>query len=113
MLSALIEFHLNISMGVTNRIKQSWRNHFKPCFPWLQITDLKDEKKQKARSGLKVIVAEIVEKLKKYEDFYSHDKQKKANNEQKFEVYKKKMEELDDRLTQLGEVTEAFDEICK
>ncbi|XP_073229610.1 uncharacterized protein [Porites lutea] len=76
-----------------------------------QITDLKEEKKQKARSGLKVIVAEIVEKLKKYEDFYSHDKQKKANNEQKFEVYKKKMEELDDRLTQLGEVTEAFDDI--
>ena len=74
---------------------------------------MKEEKKSKARSGLKVVVEEITEKLKKYEESYSQGRQTKANNEQRFEVCKKKMEDLDERLTQLGEMVEAFDEICK
>ena len=78
-----------------------------------QITSLKEDKKSKAKSGLKVVVGEIVEKLKKYEESYAQDKQTKAENEQRFEVYRKKMEHLDERLTQLGEMVEAFDDICK
>ena len=79
----------------------------------LQITGLKEEKKSKARSGLKVVVGEIMEKLKKYQESYDKDKQTKAENEQGFELYKKKMEHLDERLSQLGEIVEAFDDICK
>lgn len=79
----------------------------------LQITGLKEEKKSKAKSGLKVVVGEIMEKLKKYEESYGQHKQTKAENEQKFEAYKKEMQDLDARLTALGEIVEAFDDICK
>ncbi|XP_078384616.1 uncharacterized protein LOC144667108 [Oculina patagonica] len=76
-----------------------------------QITGLKEEKKSKAKSGLKVVVGEIMEKLKKYEESYGQHKQTKAENEQKFEAYKKEMQDLDTRLTALGEIVEAFDDI--
>lgn len=79
----------------------------------LQITTLKEEKKSKAKSGLKVVVGEIMEKLKKYEESYHQHKQTRAENEQKFEDYKKEMQDLDERLTALGEIVEAFDDICK
>ena len=74
---------------------------------------MKEEKKTKAKSGLKVRVAEIMEKLKKYEEEYAQYKQTKAENEQRFALYKNKMEHLDERLSQLGEIVEAFDDICK
>ena len=54
-----------------------------------------------------------MEKLKKYEESYGQDKQMKAENEQKFEAYKEEMHALDARLTALGEIVEAFDDICK
>lgn len=76
-----------------------------------QITSLKEEKKSKAKRGLKVVVDEIMEKLKKYEESYGQEKQVKAENEQKFEVYKKEMQDLDERLTALGDIVEAFDDI--
>lgn len=74
---------------------------------------MKEEKKSKAKRGLKVVVDEIMEKLKKYEESYGQEKQVKAENEQKFEVYKKEMQDLDERLTALGDIVEAFDDICK
>ena len=74
---------------------------------------MKEEKKSKAKSGLKVVVGEIMEKLKKYEESYGHEKHMKTENEQKFEVYKKEMQDLDDRLSVLGDIVEAFDDICK
>ena len=74
---------------------------------------MKEVKKSKAKSGLKVVVGEIMEKLKKYEESYGHEKQMKAENEQKLEVYKKEMQDLDDRLSALGDIVEAFDDICK
>lgn len=74
---------------------------------------MKDEKKSKAKSGLKVVVGEIMEKLKKYEESYGQEKQMKAEKEQKFDVYNKEMQELDERLSALGDIVEAFDDICK
>ena len=74
---------------------------------------MKEEKKSKAKSGLKVVVGEIMEKLKKYEESYGHEKQMKAEKEQKLVVYKKEMQDLDDRLSTLGDIVEAFDDICK
>lgn len=75
------------------------------------ITSLKADRKAKAKSALKVVVDEIVEKLKKYEESYSEYKQTKAENNQKFDVYTKDMQNLDERLSALGEMVEAFDEI--
>lgn len=54
-----------------------------------------------------------MEKLKKYEESYGQHKQTKAENEEKLEAYKKEMQDLDARLTALGEIVEAFDDICK
>lgn len=62
---------------------------------------------------MKVVVGEIMEKLKTYEESYSQHKQTKAENEEKLEAYKKEMQDLDARLTALGEIVEAFDDICK
>ena len=74
---------------------------------------MKTERKSKAKSALKVVVDEIVEKLKRYEESHGQYKRTKADNEHKFEVYTKEMQDLDVRLTALGEIVEAFDEICK
>ena len=73
---------------------------------------MKEWKTWKTKGG-RVSVGEIMEKLKKYEESYGHGKQMKAEDEQKFEVYKKEMQDLDDRLSALGVIVEAFDDICK
>lgn len=78
-----------------------------------QITSLKAERKAKAKIALKVVVDEIVEKLKKYEESYSESKQARAEKNQKFDIYTKEMQDLDERLEALGEIVEAFDEICE
>lgn len=82
-------------------------------FLLFQITSLKAERKSKAKIALKVVVDEIVEKLKKYEESYSESKQARAEKNQKFDIYTKEMQDLDERLEALGEIVEAFDEICE
>nr|XP_058969420.1 trichohyalin-like [Pocillopora verrucosa] len=77
------------------------------------ITSLKAERKAKAKIALKVVVDEIVEKLKKYEESYSESKQARAEKNQKFDIYTKEMQDLDERLEALGEIVEAFDEIYR
>lgn len=62
---------------------------------------------------MKAEVAKYAEKQKNYEVSYGQYKQSKAENENRFSTYMEKLEHIDERLTHLGEIVEAFDVICK
>ena len=79
----------------------------------LQLTSVREKKKAQAKNNLKAEVAKYAEKQKTYEVSYDQYKQSKAENENRFSHYMKKLEQLDLRLTHLGEIVEAFDAICK
>ena len=58
-------------------------------------------------------VAKLQKKQKAFEESYGEAKQSKAESEAQLNTFMNKLEHLDQRLTQLGEIVEAFDEICK
>lgn len=76
-----------------------------------KLTNVKEKKKTQARNRLKVEVEKLVKKQKTYEESYTESKRSKAEKEELLKLYFEKLEQLDQRLTQLGEIVEAFDDI--
>lgn len=76
-----------------------------------KLTSVREKKKAQAKNNLKAEVAKYAEKQKNYEVSYGQYKQSKAENENRFSRYMDKLEHIDERLTHLGEIVEAFDDI--